>query len=230
MKTIGLIGGTTWVSTIEYYRLLNEAVAEKLGGSNSAKIILYSINFAELQLSGNYVPWNNIAQILTDAAKKLQNAGADCILICANTLHIVADDVQRNINIPLIQLTEATAQEIRSMGLSKVALLGTKATMENDFYKVKLVQNGIETIIPNETEREIIQHSIFAELSKNLFKAETKEKYLSIIQNLVNSGAQGIILGCTEIPLLIKQSDCPVPAFDTTKIHVSAGIKFALGE
>ncbi len=230
MKTIGLIGGTTWVSTIEYYRLLNQGIANKLGGLNSAKILLHSINFADLQNNGTYLPLPQIAEMLSESAKKLQTAGADCILICANTLHIVADDVQSNINVPLIQLTEATAREINRLGLSKVALLGTKVTMESNFYKDKLSHANIETIIPTESERNFIQHSIFNELGKEIFKPETKNEYVRIIQNLTSQGAQGIILGCTEIPLLIKQSDCTVPVFDTTRIHVDSAIQFALSE
>jgi len=228
MKTLGLIGGTSWVSTVDYYRIINQRINERLGGLNSAKILLYSMNFEEFKPSADANEWGQIADNLLSIAKRLENSGADCILLCANTPHMVADSIQQNIHIPLIHIAEETAKVIAKQKITKVGLLGTKFTMEQPFFKERLSKYNIMTLIPVEAERDFIHSSIFNELGKGIFKNETKKKYLDIIENLRNEGAQGIILGCTEIPLLIKQEDCKAKLFDTTIIHAESAVEFAL--
>ena len=228
MKTIGLIGGLSWLSTIDYYRMLNEMINEKLGGVSSAKIILYSVNFEEIKQLTEAGRWDEIERIMTGIAKNLQAAGADCLLLGANTMHKIADDIQRSISIPLINIAEETAKEIKQQQLQTVALMGTKYTMQFDFYKNKLAAQGITTIIPGEEDIEIINKAIYSEMGKGIFLPATKEKFLAIIGKLAEEGAEGVILGCTEIPILIKQNDCKVRLLDTTKIHAAAAIRFAL--
>jgi len=228
MKTIGIVGGTTWLSTVDYYRLLNQAVNKQLGGVSSAKIILNSLNFEEIKLLVEKYDWDGIAGILVPAAVSVANAGADCVVLAANTMHRVADDVTNAIHIPLIHIGEATAAAVAAKGLNTVALLGTRYTMQLDFYKDKLAEKGIGTIIPSIEDIEFINTSIFNEMGKGIFTPATKQRYLEIIDQLIQQGAQGIILGCTEIPILIKQEDCSVPTFDTTAIHVQAIIDYAL--
>ena len=228
MKTIGLIGGLTWYSTLDYYRLLNELVNERLGGAHAAKIILNSVDFAEIKILTAAQNWEGIAAIICKAAQSLELAGADCIMIGANTMHKIADEIQAAVSIPVIHIGEVTAAAIKKTGLKKVALLGTKYTMQLDFYKVKLAANGIETIIPGETDIELINNSIYNEFSKGVFLPETKQEYLRIIKAMTEEGAEGIILGCTEIPILIQQKDCTVPVFDTARIHSIAAVEFAL--
>lgn len=228
MKTIGLIGGLTWLSTLDYYRLLNEMVNQQLGGVEAGQIIVYSVNFGEIKVLTEAGQWDGIARQISGVAKKLEQAGADCILIGANTMHKIADEVQAAVAIPVIHIAEEVAASIKEKGLSRVALLGTKYTMQLDFYKNKLAVKGISTIIPNETEIEIINTAIYTEMGKGIFTANTKAKFLEIIQRLISEGAEGIILGCTEIPILIKQEDCTVPVFDTTRIHSQAAVRFAL--
>ena len=228
MKTIGLIGGLSWLSTIDYYRMLNEMINEKMGGVSSAKIILYSVNFEEIKQLTEAGRWDEIERIMMGIAKNLQAAGADCLLLGANTMHKIADNIQQSIGIPLINIAEETAKEITQQQLHTVALLGTKYTMQFDFYKNKLAAQGITTIIPGEEDIEFINTAIYSEMGKGIFLPATKEKFLAIIGKLAEQGAQGIILGCTEIPILIKQSDCKVTLFDTTKIHTTAAIRFAL--
>ena len=229
MKTIGIIGGITWLSTLDYYRLINQMVNEQLGGVSSAKVILYSVEFSEIKMLTEAGRWNEITLIISMAAQKLQKAGADCILIGANTMHKIADQVEAGIQIPLINIAEETAKTIVAKQLKKVALLGTKYTMQLDFYTNRLSAHGITTIIPdNEAEITYINDAIYNEMGKGIFLPATKTKFISIIDNLIKRGAEGIILGCTEIPILIKQEDCPVPVFDTTYIHTKAAVKFAL--
>lgn len=228
MKTIGLIGGLTWLSTLDYYRLLNEMVNKQLGGVEAGQIIVYSVNFGEIKVLTEAGRWDEISRQISGAAKKLEQAGADCILIGANTMHKIADKIQAAVAIPVIHIAEEVAASIKEEGLSRVALLGTKYTMQLDFYKNKLAAKGISTIIPNETEIEVINTAIYTEMGKGIFTAATKAKFLEIIQRLVNEGAEGIILGCTEIPILIKQEDCTVPVFDTTRIHSQAAVRFTL--
>ena len=228
MKTIGLIGGTTWLSTVDYYKLINRKVNEKLGGESSAKILLYSVDFAEYRKLAEEGKWDEMSARLCPVAKMLERAGAECLLLCANTLHIIANDIRKSINIPLIHIAEETVNQIKKSGLKKVGLLGTRFTMEKDFYKKILIENQIEPLIPGDDERIFIHNSIFDELGKEIFKPETKKKYIDIIDKLIKNGAEGIILGCTEIPLIIKQEDCPVPVFNTTEIHANAIVEFAL--
>jgi aspartate racemase len=230
MKTLGLIGGTTWVSTIDYYRLINQQINKKLGGLNSAKIFLYSVNFAEFNPPTDPSEWGKLTDKFTDISKSLEKAGTDCIVFCANTPHIIADDIQRLINIPIINIAEETAKVISQQKYKKVGLLGTRITMEQPFYKDKLLKYGISVITPDYEERKFIHSSILDEMAKDIFKEETKQKYLKIIDKLILEGVEGIILGCTEIPILIKQDDISVPSFDTTLIHASAIVDFALSE
>jgi aspartate racemase len=230
MKTLGLIGGTTWISTVDYYRYINQFVAERLGGMNSAKILLYSLNFDELKTLFEANDWQQVAEKLSEIAKTLGTAGAEAIVLCSNTTHIPAEEVAKQINIPLIHIADATAREINRLNLKKVALLGTRFTMDSRYYAEKLRRYEIETIVPNAQEREFINSSIFNELGKNIFTEETKRKYLEIIQNLSERGAEGVIFGCTEIPMLLKPEDCPVPSFDTTLIHARAAVEFALAD
>ena len=228
MKTLGLIGGTTWVSTVDYYKYVNQLTAERLGGLNSAKVLLYSMSFEPVKAFADAGDWENFGKLFSDTARNLADAGADAIVLCANTSHIIAERVENEISIPLIHITDATAHEIQRVGLKKVALLGTGFTMENDFYHKRLARYEIETITPNREERDFIHWSIFEELGKNIFTAETKQKYLEIIQNLNEKGAEGVIFGCTEIPMLLKPEDCPIPSFDTTLIHARVAVEFAL--
>lgn len=228
MKTLGLIGGTTWASTAEYYRLLNQRVNQSLGGPHFPRCILYSVDYGDIRNITDAGDWAALLGLTTDIGKKLTTAGAECILLCANTLHIVADDLQSNISVPVIHIAEATASAIQKQGINTIGLLGTRFTMEMEFFKKKLSERNIRTIIPPAVDREFIHASIFEELGKEIFQERTKRRYLAIIDALATEGAQGIILGCTEIPLLIQQPDSPLPLFDTVSIHVDAAIQFAL--
>lgn len=228
MKTLGLVGGTTWLSTIDYYKYINELVNERTGGKEYAKCIIYSFNFREIKDYADIGAWDKILELVSSACFSLEQAGAEAIVLCANTMHYIAEELKKKINLPVISIVEAAAYEISKRKLKKVLLLGTRFTMEFDFYKTKLTEHGIETIVPDENDRNFIHLSIFDELGKSIFKPETKERYLSIINGLVKQGAEGVILGCTEIPLLIKQEDLEIPAFDTTLIHSRAAVEFAL--
>ena len=222
MRKIGLIGGITPESTILYYRILNQLNAQKLGDKHSAKVLMNSFDFGEiskLQTEGN---WEKLNQLMAEAGKNLENAGATCILICANTMHLCIHAVKQVVTIPVIHIAEATAKEIAKKGLKKVALLGTKYTMEKDFFKDILLSFGIETIIPEEQDRQEIHRVIYDELSKGNIRSTSKENYMNIIQKQIKNGAEGVVLGCTEIPLLIHQNDVAVPVFDTTTIHATA--------
>ena len=229
MKTIGLIGGMSWESSIEYYRIINEAVKEKLGGLHSAKSIMVSVDFAEVEILQHQGKWSEAARMMVDAAKSLENGGADFIVICTNTMHKAADEIQANVKIPLLHIADATAQLVKDSGIHTIGLLGTRFTMEEEFYKGRLSQNyGLKVIIPNAGEREIVHRVIYDELVIGEIKQHSKEQYIGIIENMVNQGAEGIILGCTEIGLLIHQQDCRVPLFDTTMIHAEAAVEYAL--
>jgi len=229
MKTLGLIGGTTWVSTVDYYRMINQQVNKKLGGLSSAKMLLYSVNFADFNPPVDPKEWGEITKKFSDISINLERAGADCIAFCANTPHIIADEIQRIVNIPLLHIAEAAAHEVAKFNYKKIGLLGTRITMEQPFYKDKLLKYGITTLIPDIDDRKFIHSSILNEMAKEIFKEETKQRFLGIINKLISEGAEGIVLGCTEIPILIKQTDCKVPLFDTTLIHVSAIVDFAVG-
>lgn len=223
MRKVGLVGGISWVSTIEYYKLINEGVNAALGGLNFAECMIYSVNFGDVQATG----WDNAFGLLLNACEKLEKSGAEGIALCANTAHLFADQLQDKIKLPLIHIVEETAKTIQAKGLSKVGLLGTKFTMEMDFYSNKLKQHGIEVVIPDkEATREYIQYTVKEELGVGVISAETKEKYITIVQDLVSGGAEGIILGCTEIPMLLSQADFFIPVFDTTQIHANAIVSY----
>lgn len=228
MKTIGFIGGLTWYSSIDYYRMMNEMVNERLGDAHSCQMLMYSVEFGEIRRLTFAEDWGAIAKIISSVAVTLQNAGADCIVLGANTMHNIADKVESAIQVPLIHIGEVTATAIEKEGLNTVALLGTKYTMQMDFYKAKLAEKNIAALIPGKRDIEFINHAVYEEMGKGIFLPETKQRILKIIQSLQQQGAQGVILGCTELPILIKQEDIPIPAFDTTMIHAKAAVEFAL--
>lgn len=229
MRKIGLIGGISWVSTSDYYTLINKGINEKLGGLNFSECLIYSFNYADIKKNNDANDWDSTFSMLLKAAEVLISGGAEAILLCANTMHLIADRIQDAIDVPLIHIAEETAIEIEKKQLKKVGLLGTKFTMELDFFKDKLAEKGIETIIPaSEEEKDFIHYTIFEELGRGLVTEETKKRYLEIANELIKNGAEGIILGCTEIPLVIKEGDLNVPIFDTALIHTQAAIKFQL--
>ncbi len=228
MKTIGLVGGTGWISTIDYYRIINQEVNRRRGDQNTAKVLLYSVDFGEIEALHAKGDFDGVGALLADASVKLVGIGADCILLCANTMHMHADRVQAAVPVPLIHIVEATAKQIRVKGIKKIGLLGTRMTMEREFYRKKLSDAGIDVVIPEKDEREFIQRTINDELVKNLFLPKSKKGFLEIIRKLEAHGAEGAILGCTEIPLLIKQEDTDLPVFDTTQIHSLSAVDFAL--
>jgi len=229
MKTIGLIGGMSWESTVDYYRYLNEGVKESLGGLNSAKILLYSYNFNEVEVMQHSGDWEELTKNMVDKAIKLQEAGANMIAICTNTMHKMAPDIEKAVNIPLIHIADATGAVIKDRKQKKVALLGTTFTMNGDFYKKRIKEKfDIEVLVPNKEDKQIIHNIIYNELCKGIIKEESKSKYIEIIEKLAKEGAEGVILGCTEIPLLIKNGDTSIPVYDTTKIHSDAILKEAL--
>lgn len=232
MRTIGLIAGMSWESSAEYYRILNEEVAHRLGGLHSAKIVMISIDFARLEAQQTSNRWDEAAADLVQVARQLEGAGAECVLICANTMHIAAPAVEAAVSIPLLHIADATGQRARAAGLSKVALLGTRYTMEQGFLKDRLHERfGLEVLIPEKTNRELIHRVVFEELVLGKILPESKAAYLRIIDDLVAQGAQGVILGCTEIGLLIQQPDRPgVPLFDTVRVHAEAAVDWALRE
>ena len=229
MKTIGLIGGMSWESTLEYYKIINETVKEKLGDLHSAKCILYSVDFEDINNLQHNGKWNDLTRIMIDAAQRIERAGADFILICTNTMHKMADKIQDNISIPLLHIVDATAEKIKEKEIKKVGLIGTKFTMEEDFYKKILEEKyDIKVVIPEEREREIIHRIIYDELCLGIKKQKSKDRIKKIIDNLILKNTEGIILGCTELPILIKQKDIDIPLFDTTRIHATAAVEYAL--
>lgn len=228
MKLIGLIGGMSWESTVTYYQTLNTLVKEELGGLHSARCLLYSVDFAELEKNMKNDDWEKNAQILSQAAKMLEKAGADFILICTNTMHKLFDDIQKNINIPLLHIAQATADALKHQDIKTVALLGTKYTMKQDFFKDILSQNDINTLVPEEAEQEKMNTIIFDELCKGILLDESRKYFLDKIDKLAAQGAEGIILGCTELGLLLAQKDTDVPLFDTTILHAQAAVVKAL--
>ena len=228
LKTIGLIGGMSWESTVTYYKIINEIVKEKLGGLHSAKCILYSIDFQEIeecQANGN---WEKSGEILGEAANNLEKAGADFIVICTNTMHKVINQIKEKISIPILHIAEMTAEKILEKGLKNIALLGTKYTMEQDFYKSKLIEKEINVIIPDKNDIEIINKVIYDELCLGIINSNSKKKFLEIVDKLRSKGAEGIILGCTEIGLLIKNEDTDVPLFDTAIIHAEQAAIYSI--
>ena len=228
LKIIGLIGGMSWESTATYYKIINETVKEKLGGLHSAKCILYSVDFQEIeecQANGN---WEKSGEILGEAAYNLEKAGADFIVICTNTMHKVVNQIKEKISIPILHIAEMTAEKILEKGLKNIALLGTKYTMEQDFYKSKLIEKGINVIIPDKNDIEIINEVIYDELCLGTINSDSKKKFLEIVDKLRSKGAEGIILGCTEIGLLIKNEDTDVPLFDTAIIHAEQAAMYSI--
>ena len=228
MKTIGLIGGTGWVSTVEYYRLINQGVNDLVGGLDYARLILYSLNYAEFKKNSDQGDWEILGHQLSIIARDLERSGAECLLLCANTMHMVADIVQKSIHIPVIHIAEETAKEISSHHIKKVGLLGTKFTMEQPFFRNKLQQRGIEPILPPHAERDFVHDTIYNELGKGIFNAGTRERYLEMIDGLKQQGAEGVIYGCTELPLLLPEGSSPVRVFDTLGIHAKAAVDFAV--
>ena len=229
MKTIGMIGGMSWESTLEYYRIVNQEVKARLGGLHSAKCLLYSVDFEEIERLQHENQWEEAGNVLGRAAQGLEKGGADFILICTNTMHKVAEAVEAGVSIPLLHLADATAEKIKEDGLKKIALLGTRFTMEEDFYKGRLVDNfGLDVMIPNESEMDVVHRVIYDELCLGQINSNSRKKYLDVIDRLKDEGAEGVILGCTEIGLLVKQEDTDIPLFDTTEIHARAAVEFAL--
>ncbi len=229
MKTIGLLGGMSWESTLEYYRIINQEVKKRLGGHHSAKIILFSLDFAEIEILQHQGKWDVASSILSDASKKLAQAGADFILICTNTMHKLADEIQSQIKIPILHIVDVIAEAIKERGLKKVGLLGTKFTMEEDFYTQRLrKRHGIDVLIPGLNEREEVHKILYDEFCMGKFKETAKEVFKRIIANLAKRGAEGIVLGCTEIPLIINQKDFSFPLFDSVALHSLAAVDFAL--
>ena len=229
MKKIGLVGGISWSSTMDYYRLINEGINKRLGGLNYAECLIYSVNFNHFQRANAAHDWSSALALLSRAAVNLEKAGADMVLLCANTAHIVADGVSDRITIPLIDIRTATIKSIQAKGLQKIGLLGTSYTMELDFYKSRLQESGIEVIVPAAAaDRAFIEHTLLYELGRGIIVEETKRIYLKIIESLISQGAEGIVLGCTEIPLLIKSEDVSVPTFNTTQLHAEAAVEIAI--
>jgi len=229
MKTIGMIGGMSWESSLEYYRIMNQAVKEKLGGFHSAPCILYSVDFNDVEKLQHQGDWESLTRLMIEAAQRVKKAGADFLVICTNTMHKMADEVQGAIQIPLLHIADVTAEAVKANGQSRVGLLGTKFTMEQDFYKGRLQEiHGIDVLIPEDKERQVIHDILYNELCLGEIKELSKGKFQSIIQNLVKRGAQGVILGCTEIPLIVRQEDYKIPLYDTTALHSRAAVDFAL--
>ncbi|GGX44731.1 aspartate/glutamate racemase family protein [Undibacterium squillarum] len=229
MKTIGLIGGMSWESTQTYYRLINIAIREKLGGLHSARLVLYSVDFHDIEVLQRQGDWQAAGVLLAQAAQSLQAAGADMVVICTNTMHKVAEQVQAAVSIPLLHIADPTAQAIRAAGFQRVALLGTRFTMEQDFYRARLEQqHGLQVIVPEQNERDVVHRIIYEELCLGQIKPESKTAYLNIIRQLQTRGAQAVILGCTEISLLVQQTDLDLPLFDTTALHATAAADAAL--
>lgn len=230
LKTIGMLGGMSWESTVTYYQIFNEMVKKELGGLHSAKVLLYSVDFSEIEKCQADGDWDKSADILSNAAKNLEYAGADFIVICTNTMHKIAPQIQSRISIPIIHIAEATAEILKEQLITKVALLGTKYTMTETFYKEKLQAAGIEILIPDEQTVETVNDIIFNELCLGIISQQSRETLLRIIDELSRQGARGVILGCTEIGLLIQQKDTPLPVFDTTQIHAKKAALLAIGK
>lgn len=231
MKTIGLIGGMSWESSLEYYRILNETVKERLGGLHSAKCILHSVDFAEIEELQHAGRWDEAARKMVEAGLSLQSAGADVLVLCTNTMHKLAGEIEAGVDLPLLHIADAAAEVVKAAGISRVGLLGTKFTMEQDFYRGRLTdKHGLQVIIPGQPDREFIHQVIYGELCLGVVKEESRREFAMIIAKLVASGAQGVILGCTEIENLVRQQDSLVPVFPTTRIHAQAAVDWALNQ
>lgn len=231
MKTIGLIGGMSWESSIEYYRIINETVKEKLGGLHSAKSLMVSVDFAEIEKLQHEDRWDEAGRILVKCAQDLERGGADFIVLCTNTMHKLADQITANVNIPFLHIADTTAEKIVAAGIKRIGLLGTRFTMEHDFYKGRLVNHfGLDVLIPEKADRDIVHRVIYEELVLGKIVDASQREYQRIMNDLLTKGVQGIILGCTEIELLIKDGDCPAPLFPTTRIHAITAVERALKE
>ena len=231
MKTIGLLGGMSWESSIEYYRIINERTKAKLGGLHSAKSLMISVDFADVEVLQHQGRWTEAADLLVEAAKSLEKGGADFILLCTNTMHKVAEDIQANVNIPFLHIADPTAQAVKEAGIQNIGLLGTRFTMEEEFYKGRLSQKfGLNVSVPHAGEREIIHRVIYEELVVGKIEPRSKTQYIDIMEQMVRRGVEGVILGCTEIGLLVHPEDSQVPLFDTTRIHAEAAVDYALNQ
>jgi aspartate racemase len=229
MKTIGLLGGMSWESTLEYYRIINQGMKDRLGSSHSAQCLLYSVDFAEIESLQHAGEWEALTQAMIDAVKRLERGGADCLVICTNTMHRMADEVQASTPLPLLHIADATAAAVKAQGLHTVGLLGTRFTMQGDFYRGRLErQHGLQVLVPDQAGMDAVHRIIYDELIQGIIREESRREYLDVISELASRGAQGVILGCTEIPLLVGQTDVAIPVFDTTAIHAQAAIDWAL--
>ncbi|WP_160042993.1 MULTISPECIES: aspartate/glutamate racemase family protein [Paenibacillus] len=231
MKTIGLIGGMSWESSMLYYQIINERVKERKGGHHSAKSLMYSVDFQEVKDLQHQGKWAEAAKVMIESAQKLEAGGADVIVICTNTMHKMAPEVMDSVSIPLLHIADATANKIVGDKIKKVGLLGTAFTMEQEFYKGRLInQFGLEVVVPDEADRAVVHDIIYHELCLGIINEDSKKRYLDIIDSLIRKGAEAVILGCTEITLLISQEDCNIPIYDTTRLHAEAAVDFALGD
>lgn len=229
MKTIGLLGGMSWESSLEYYRILNETVKARLGGFHSADCLMYSVDFDEVEALQHQDKWDELTEMMIDAAQRIETGGAEILVICTNTMHKMAPEMQAAIQIPLLHIADAAGEAIKAQGLQTVGLLGTKFTMEGDFYRKRLSERfGLNVLIPEEADRERVHNTIYGELVKGVINPESRRAFQDIIKKLEAKGAQGVILGCTEIPLLVKQADVAIPVFDTSRIHAEAAVDWAL--
>jgi len=229
MKTMGMIGGMSWESSLEYYRIVNETVKKSLGGFHSAKCILYSVDFEEVEKLQHKGDWDALTGLMLDSAQRLEQAGADFVIICTNTMHKMADEVQSAINVPVLHIVDVTAEAIKRNGQTRVGLLGTKFTMEQKFYKGRLKdKHGLDVLIPSSEERQMVHDILYSELCLGEIKEQSRGEFKRVIHNLVDRGAQGVILGCTEIPLIVSQDDYDIPVYDTTQLHAQAAVDFAL--
>jgi aspartate racemase len=230
MRTLGLIGGMTWHSTVDYYRLINQGVQRRLGGTHSAEIFMCSVDFSPVEHLQNRGEWGALGQLMAGAARSLESVGAEALVICANTMHRLADDITSAVKIPLIHIADATAAQVKAGGLKTVGLLGTRYTMEMDFYRGRLeAKHGLKVLVPDEPGRTTVHEVIYKELAHGIVKEESRRRYVEVIDDLVKQGAQGVILGCTEIPMLVAAEDSPIPIFDTTAIHAAAAVDFSIG-
>lgn len=231
MKTIGLIGGMSWESSLHYYQIINEKVKEKLGHFHSAKSLMFSVDFQEIVTLQQQGKWDEATQIMIDSAQRLERGGADFLIICTNTMHKMAKEVEDSVRIPLLHIADSTGKAMKEDGMKKVALLGTAYTMEQSFYKDRLVEKfGLEVIVPNEADRNSVHHIIFDELCLGIINEQSKQCYLEIIDRLIDGGAEAVILGCTEISMLLSQNDCCIPVYDTVKLHAEWAVDYALRE
>lgn len=228
MKTIGLLGGMSWESTVTYYRLINEGIKQRLGGLHSAKLVLVSVDFAEIEQLQHAGDWQAAGAVLTEAAAGLQKAGADFMLICTNTMHKVAPQIQSQVALPLLHIADATADQLLADGVSSVGLLGTRFTMEQDFYKQRLIERGLTVVVPDDDARAEVNRVIYEELCLGRILEPSRQRYQQVIKALQKNGAEAVILGCTEIGLLVRPQDSPLPLYDTTEIHADIAVQFAL--